>query len=119
MQSRIIATVRRIVIDGCGLPIGNLSSQLFSNVYMNVFDQYVKRKLKCHHYGRYVDDAYIVSDDREYLNNLISEITSFLEEELGLKVHPYKTCRDRCLESISRCFWESRRNLIRTLNSDL
>ena len=77
--------------DGCGLPIGNLSSQLFSNVYMNVFDQYVKRKLKCHHYGRYVDDAYIVSDDREYLNNLISEITSFLEEELGLKVHPYKT----------------------------
>lgn len=77
--------------DGCGLPIGNLSSQLFSNVYMNVFDQYVKIKLKCRHYGRYVDDAYIVSDDREYLNNLISEITSFLEEELGLKVHPYKT----------------------------
>ena len=77
--------------ENCGLPIGNLSSQLFSNVYMNVFDQYVKIKLKCRHYGRYVDDAYIVSDDREYLNNLISEITSFLEEELGLKVHPYKT----------------------------
>lgn len=77
--------------ENCGLPIGNLSSQLFSNVYMNVFDQYIKIKLKCRHYGRYVDDAYIVSDDREYLNNLISEITSFLEEKLGLKVHPYKT----------------------------
>ena len=77
--------------DSCGLPIGNLSSQLFSNVYMNVFDQYVKRKLRCRHYGRYVDDAYIVSDDREYLNKLIPEISSFLKEELGLKVHPFKT----------------------------
>ena len=49
----------------CGLPIGNLTSQLFSNVYMNTFDQYVKRVLRCRHYGRYVDDAYFVSCDRE------------------------------------------------------
>ncbi|MBQ8223108.1 MAG: RNA-directed DNA polymerase [Bacteroidales bacterium] len=77
--------------EDCGLPIGNLSSQLFSNVYMNVFDQYVKRNLKCRHYGRYVDDAYIISDDRNYLKNLIPEISHFLHKELGLKVHPYKT----------------------------
>ena len=64
---------------------------LFYNYTYKVFDQYVKRKLKCRHYGRYVDDAYIVSADREYLNNLIPEISSFLKEELGLKVHPYKT----------------------------
>lgn len=51
----------------CGLPIGNLSSQLFSNVYLNVFDQYCKRTLKCRHYGRYVDDAFIVSSNREWL----------------------------------------------------
>ena len=77
--------------EDCGLPIGNLSSQLFSNVYMNVFDQYVKRKLKCRHYGRYVDDAYIVSGDRDYLKRLIPEISDFLYDELGLKINLHKT----------------------------
>ena len=52
---------------GCGLPIGNLTSQLFSNVYLNRFDQFMKRELKCKHYGRYVDDFYVVSCDREWL----------------------------------------------------
>ena len=77
--------------DGCGLPIGNLSSQLCSNVYMNVFDQYVKRTLRCRHYRRYVDDAYIVSGDRAYLRALIPVITHFLKEELGLEVSAGKT----------------------------
>lgn len=71
----------------CGLPIGNLSSQFFSNIYMNVFDQYVKRELKCCHYGRYVDDAYIVSDDRECLKKLIPEISQFLSRKLGLEIN--------------------------------
>ena len=77
--------------ENCGLPIGNLSSQLFSNVYLNVFDQYVKRELKCRHYGRYVDDAYLVSDDRDYLESLIPKISSFLQRELGLEIHQNKT----------------------------
>ncbi|MBQ8761530.1 MAG: RNA-directed DNA polymerase [Bacteroidales bacterium] len=77
--------------DNCGLPIGNLSSQLFSNVYLNVFDQYVKRKLKCRHYGRYVDDAYIVSNNREYLKSIIPKISVFLKENLYLEIHPHKT----------------------------
>lgn len=76
---------------GCGLPIGNLSSQLFSNVYMNKFDQFAKRELKCRHYGRYVDDAYIVASDRKELKRLIPRIESFLECELGLKVNQAKT----------------------------
>lgn len=75
----------------CGLPIGNLSSQLFSNVYMNVFDQYVKRVLGCKHYGRYVDDAYIVSDNRTYLKSLIPMLDDFLHSSLGLALHPHKT----------------------------
>ncbi len=77
--------------ENCGLPIGNLSSQLFSNVYLNVFDQYVKRNLRCRHYGRYVDDAYIVSDDRKCLKKLIPEISHFLYQELGLEINPQKT----------------------------
>lgn len=44
--------------QGCGLPIGNLTSQLFSNVYLNELDQFMKRRLHCRHYGRYVDDLY-------------------------------------------------------------
>ena len=50
--------------DGCGLPIGNLTSQLLSNVYLNLFDQFMKRVLHCKHYGRYVDDSFVVSRDR-------------------------------------------------------
>ena len=75
----------------CGLPIGNLSSQLFSNVYMNEFDQFVKHKLRCRHYGRYVDDAYIVADNRAYLKSLLTPITEFLKDELGLELNVSKT----------------------------
>lgn len=75
----------------CGLPIGNLSSQLFSNVYLNKLDQYVKRELRCKHYGRYVDDAYIVSADRMYLKSLVPLISDFLRNQLKLKIHPHKT----------------------------
>lgn len=73
--------------DGCGLPIGNLTSQLFSNVYLNVFDQYVKRELHCRHYGRYVDDAYVVSPDKDWLLSLVPEIRHFLKAELGLDLN--------------------------------
>ena len=73
--------------DGLGLPIGNLTSQLFSNVYMNVFDQFAKRELKCKYYGRYVDDAAIVCNDREHLLSMVPKIREFLKDELGLELH--------------------------------
>lgn len=76
----------------CGLPIGNLSSQLFSNVYMNAFDQYVKRKLRCKHYGRYVDDAYIVGENAAKLKRLVPPIKDFLAHELRLTVNSDKLC---------------------------
>lgn len=75
---------------GCGLPIGNLTSQLFSNVYLNLLDQYAKRELRCKHYGRYVDDFYIVSSDREWLAAVVSKIKAFLIDELGLDFHDGK-----------------------------
>lgn len=73
--------------EGCGLPIGNLTSQLFSNVYLNVLDQFCKRTLKCRHYGRYVDDFYIVSCDRQWLLSLVPRIREFLHQQLGLDLH--------------------------------
>lgn len=75
------------LLEGLGLPIGNLTSQLFSNVYMNVFDQFCKRELKCHYYGRYVDDAAVVSADKEWLLSLVPKIRAFLKAELGLELH--------------------------------
>ena len=73
--------------DGLGLPIGNLTSQLFSNVYLNELDQYMKRVIGCRRYGRYVDDAYIVSSDKEWLLSIVPKIHDFLLENLGLEMH--------------------------------
>ena len=75
---------------GCGLPIGNLTSQLFSNVYLNVLDQFVKRTLRCKHYGRYVDDFYVVSADRDYLYYVAQKIKTMLLDELQLQFHDGK-----------------------------
>lgn len=77
--------------ENFGLPIGNLTSQLFSNVFMNKLDQYVKRDLHCKHYGRYVDDFYIVSKDKKFLHNIIPLIQKFLKEELHLDINCGKT----------------------------
>lgn len=76
---------------GCGLPIGNLTSQLFSNVYLNEFDQYMKRCLRCRHYGRYVDDFYVVSADRRWLCRLQEPVSFFLFSELDLAINRSKT----------------------------
>ena len=73
--------------DGCGLPIGNLTSQLFSNVYLNEFDQFMKRTLGARHYGRYVDDSYVISSDRDWLLAIVPEIRRFLQDHLGLELH--------------------------------
>ena len=81
------AKTLRYAGDGRGLPIGNLTSQLYSNVYLNQFDQFVKRDLKCKHYGRYVDDAYVVSTDRKWLLSLVPRIREFLADVLGLQLH--------------------------------
>ncbi|MDR1716009.1 MAG: RNA-directed DNA polymerase [Prevotella sp.] len=75
---------------GCGLPIGNLTSQLFSNIYMSDFDSYVKRDLKIKHYGRYVDDFYLIGTDKEKLKATIPKITVYLKNELGITLHPKK-----------------------------
>lgn len=73
-----------------GLPIGNLTSQVFANLYLNDFDQYVKRELKIKYYGRYVDDCIFVAEDKEELKELVGKIRTYLYDSLGLMVHPRK-----------------------------
>jgi len=73
-----------------GIPIGNLTSQLFANIYLNEFDQFVKHKLRVKHYIRYTDDFIIVAKEKSYLEDLIFPIYSFLLNKLILKLHPRK-----------------------------
>ena len=73
-----------------GLPIGNLTSQLFANIYLNEFDQFIKHKLKVKHYIRYTDDFIIMADNKPYLENLIISIRSYLLDKLALELHPKK-----------------------------
>lgn len=73
-----------------GLPIGNLTSQIFANFYLNEFDHYIKSTLGIRYYGRYVDDFFIVHRDKSYLRGLIPVLESFLFEHLELKIHPKK-----------------------------
>jgi len=73
-----------------GLPIGNLTSQLFANIYLNEFDQFVKRTVKIRYYGRYVDDMVFVSKDKVRLKAFIAQARWFLWHDLGLKLHPKK-----------------------------
>jgi RNA-directed DNA polymerase len=71
---------------GCGLPIGNLSSQFFANVYLNELDQFVKHTLKAKRYLRYVDDFVLVHHDRAQLERWKVQIEQFLADVLGLKL---------------------------------
>lgn len=74
----------------CGLPIGNLTSQLFANIYLNEFDHWIKRDLHIKYYGRYVDDFLLIHTDKNYLNSLIPILSEFLLSNLKLILHPDK-----------------------------
>lgn len=75
---------------GKGLPIGNLTSQIFTNIYLNEFDQYVKHTLKRTHYVRYADDFVVLASNRKELEELIPKLRAFLADKLKLELHPRK-----------------------------
>ena len=74
-----------------GLPIGNLTSQMFANLYLNELDQFCKHKLHLHYYIRYMDDFVILSPDKEQLRSWLAQIEQFLREELKLEFNPKTT----------------------------
>ncbi len=92
--------------SGVGLPLGNLTSQLFANVYMNIFDQFVKHELKVKHYIRYADDFVFLSIDKKYLENLIPEIQNFLLERLKLTLHPNKIFLQTVVSGVDFLGWK-------------
>jgi len=75
---------------GIGLPLGNLTSQLLVNIYMNEFDRFMKHRMKAKYYIRYADDFVILSHDKLWLEALLPNIQQFLSERLKLQLHPDK-----------------------------
>jgi uncharacterized short protein YbdD (DUF466 family) len=73
-----------------GFPVGNLTSQLFSNIYLDDFDHFVREKIGMERYGRYVDDMVFVHPDKEFLKSVVSEVREYLQKELCLNLHPKK-----------------------------
>lgn len=73
-----------------GIPIGNLTSQMFANIYLNELDQFIKHKLREKFYIRYMDDFLILNHDKKMLQNLKQMIKEFLSERLALTLHPKK-----------------------------
>lgn len=86
----------KIIIDshsstvGKGIPLGNVTSQLFANIYLHELDWFMKQTLGIKHYIRYCDDFVVISTDKSYLLSLIKPIRQFLSNELKLELHPNK-----------------------------
>ena len=76
--------------QNCGLPIGNLTSQIFANFYLHSLDKFVAEKLKIKHYGRYVDDFILIHQDKQVLLDAHKKIKSYLWSNLRLNLHPRK-----------------------------
>jgi RNA-directed DNA polymerase len=89
LLERLIMTAPTDGYEGCGVPIGNLTSQTFANAYLDVLDHYVKDKLGVRNYLRYVDD-FVCLGDKKTLHELRKKIVAFLHEHLDLKVDPTK-----------------------------
>ncbi len=83
---------------GKGLPLGNVTSQIFANIYLNKLDQFVKHFLRAQYYIRYCDDFVLLSSSREELEGWTREIGQFLQEHLKLSLHPNKVTIRKLLQ---------------------
>ncbi len=100
-----------------GIPIGNLTSQLFANIYLNELDQFVKRKMRIRHYIRYMDDLVLFVDTKEEALKARSVIEIFLRETLHLELSPQKVTIGPCREGVSFLGFYLKPNFIRLRGS--
>ena len=94
-EKKIIWLLERVIRSfsskpDTGLPLGNLTSQLLVNIYMNEFDQFMKHKLRVRYYIRYADDFAVMSDNKDWLEQQVLKIKEFLQSKLKLELHPDK-----------------------------
>lgn len=103
-------------LDTVGMPIGNLTSQLFANIYLNELDQFCKHELKLHFYERYQDDVQILSDDKTELNRTKKIIGDFLSDRLRLDLNKKTAIRpiSEGIDFVGYRIWETHRKLKRS-----
>lgn len=90
LLARVISSFHSELGENKGLPLGNLTSQIFANIYLSELDQFVKHQLKVYSYLRYADDFLILNPDPEALRQRIDTLKQFLADKLGLTLHPEK-----------------------------
>lgn len=96
-DEKILFLIRKILLNykttqfGQGMPLGNLTSQFFANIYLHELDIFVKHKLRAKYYIRYVDDFVILHHEKEILQEYRTKIEYFLQENLKLTLHPQKS----------------------------
>lgn len=104
-----------------GLPIGNLSSQFFANVYLNALDQFAKHELRARHYIRYVDDFVFMHESSDWLNTTLARVNEFLPAVLGAQLNPKKTILqpvDRGVDFVGHVIKPWRRTIRRRTRDD-
>ena len=104
-----------------GLPIGNLSSQFFANVYLDVLDQFAKHELRARHYIRYVDDFVLLHESPQWLNEAKARIEQLLADKLAARLNPSKTILqpvDRGIDFVGQVIKPYRRTLRRRTFND-
>ncbi len=82
------------------MPIGNVTSQIFANIYLDKLDQFIKHRLKIRDYFRYADDFVIVHPEKEFLQATLPRIQEFLQEELLLELHPGKVSIRKFIQGV-------------------
>lgn len=104
-EEKLLKVVESIIYSNegeKGIPIGNYTSQIFANIYLNELDQYVKHKLKCKYYFRYMDDAVIFIQTKQEAKNMLEQIRKFLKEKLELDLNE-KTQIFKSLQGVNFC----------------
>jgi retron-type reverse transcriptase len=123
IDKKIISLIDKILIngqskEGVGMPLGNLTSQFFANIYLNELDYFIKHKLRAKYYIRYVDDFVILHNSKEQLQIWKIEIDEFLKQRLKLELHTQKSkiiFLSRGIDFVGfRSFWHYR--LLRNRN---
>ena len=100
-------------IQDKGIPIGNLTSQYFANIYLNELDYFVKHELGVKHYLRYMDDFIILSHSKDYLNDVWDRIHYFLQETLYLRLEKAKTTLNKIGHGVDFTGYVAHKNFIR------
>lgn len=88
---------------GSGIPLGNLTSQIFSNIYLNELDQFIKHKLKMKQYLRYADDFLIITRTTIQYKDYLNVVDKFLRDNLNLELHPKKISERKLTWGIDFC----------------